>query len=57
MTANPFGRAVFDAGPPSKLTVQPGEPFRLGFGILIHAGPAEASVDLAGAYQDYLGLL
>jgi hypothetical protein len=54
MAANPFGRAVFDAGPPSKLTVQPGEPFHLGFGVLLHAGVSEDSADLAAAYRDYL---
>ncbi|UCD53320.1 MAG: PmoA family protein [Phycisphaerales bacterium] len=56
MAANPFGRAVFNAGPPSKLTVRPGELFHLGFGVLLHAGVSEDSVDLAAAYQDYLDL-
>ncbi len=56
MAANPFGRKVFDAGSASKLYVQAGDPFRLGFGILIHAGADEDSVDLNAAYQDYLRL-
>ncbi len=57
MTANPFGRSVFDAGPPNKTVVPPNESFHLGFGILLHAGPSPDSLDLAAAWQDYLRLL
>jgi hypothetical protein len=57
MTANPFGNSVFDAGPPSRTMVQPRESFHLGFGVLLHAGASQESVDLAAAYQDYLDTL
>ena len=57
MTANPFGRAAFGAGPASKVLVRQKESFHLSYGILVHAGASEAAVDLPGAYQDYLGVL
>jgi hypothetical protein len=57
MVANPFGRDAFGKGDPSKVNVEAGWPFRLRFGILIHAGDSEARVDLREAYQDYLRLL
>ncbi len=57
MTANPFGRAAFRAGPTSKLTVRKTEPFHLSYGILIHASESEQDVDLAAAYRDYLDVL
>lgn len=57
MTANPFGRDAFDAGPTSKVLVKEKEPFHLSYGILVHAGASEDAVDLPGAYQDYLRAL
>ena len=56
VAANPFGRAAFSAGPPSKVVVRPGADLRLRFGILIHASENEEDVDLAVAYQDYLAI-
>ena len=56
MAANPFGREVFHAGPSSRLPVEVGRPFHLGFGVLIHAGIDEDSVDLSSAHRDYVGL-
>jgi methane monooxygenase PmoA-like len=56
MAANPFGQEVFNAGPSSKLRVGAGRPFRLAFGVLIHAGKGEDSVDFDAAYQDYVKL-
>jgi Family of unknown function (DUF6807) len=56
MAANPFGREVFDAGSLSKLRVEAGQPFRLGFGVLVHTGKGQDSVDLDAAYQDYVEL-
>lgn len=47
MVANPFGRSVFRKGAGNRTEVPPGQPFRLRFNILIHAGPAEASFDPA----------
>jgi hypothetical protein len=57
MVANPFGRDAFDKGESSEIKVEAGRPFRLRFGVLIHAGDREESVDLRQAYQDYLRLL
>jgi hypothetical protein len=57
MTANPFGRAAFRAGPPSKVTVKQGQPFRLSYGILLHAHPNKNDLDLPAAYQDYVNAL
>lgn len=54
LEANPFGRAAFHKGPPSKVTVEPGEKLRLRYGILIHSGPPDSQSDHAAAYQDYL---
>lgn len=54
LEANPFGRAAFHKGEPSKVVVKPGEKLRLRYGILIHSGPVGSSPDLAAAYQDYL---
>jgi len=51
MVANPFGRDAFGKGQKSQVVVKRGEPFRLCFGILIHAGASEGSVDLQGAYE------
>ena len=55
VTANPFGRAAFDAGPSSKVVVRPSSHLRLRFGIRIHVAANEDDVDLPAAYQDYLG--
>ena len=57
MTANPFGRAAFRAGPASKVVVKRGEPFRLSYGILLHANDNEEEMDLPAAYHDYLTVL
>jgi hypothetical protein len=56
MAANPFGQEVFHAGPSSQLRVEAGRPFRLKFGVLIHVGQGEDSVDLDAAYRDYVKL-
>jgi hypothetical protein len=54
MVANPFGRSVFKKGPAQRTEVPPGRPFRLRFGILLHAGHSEDHFDAAAAYQDFL---
>ncbi len=56
MAANPFALEAFKAGPTSRTYVRPGRPFHLSFGIFIHAGADENSVDLKIAYADYLNL-
>jgi len=57
VAANPFGRAVFGAGPTSRVMVDRGEPFRLAFGILIHACATEDDIDFSAAYRDYVDVL
>ncbi len=54
LAANPFGRRAFRKGPPSKVTVEPGDSLRLRYGILLHSGPEDSQPDLAAAYKDYL---
>ncbi len=54
MAANPFGGSVFKQGPVRRTEVKPGQSLRLRFGILIHAGEGEGTVQLTSAYQDYL---
>lgn len=56
VAANPFGRAAFKAGPPSKIVVSPDAPLRLRFGILVHSSAMEQDVDLAAAYHNFLDL-
>lgn len=56
LAANPFGRAAFKKGEPSKVVVKPGEEFRLRYGILIHADEDGKLPDLNAADSDYLKL-
>jgi hypothetical protein len=49
LVANPFGRRAFTKGEASKVTVKAGEPFRLRFGVLVHAGAA----DVKAAYDEW----
>ncbi|HAK94686.1 MAG TPA: hypothetical protein DCM87_06705 [Planctomycetes bacterium] len=53
MAANPFGRNAFTGGEKSAVVVKKGEPFRLRFGVLIHAGPPGRDVDLAAEYEHF----
>lgn len=53
MAANPFGRAAFEGGEPSRIEVKPGETLRVGFGVCVYSG--EASAD--EAYSTYLDLI
>ena len=54
LVANPFGRKALTKGPESRVVVSPGETFRLGFGVFLHAGPESADPDLPAAYRDLL---
>jgi hypothetical protein len=54
VAANPFGRKALTGGEPSRVVVKKGETFRLRFGVLLHASPADRPADLAAAYKDYL---
>ena len=56
IAANPFGRKAFTKGAPSKVVVEPGEKFRLRYGVWIHDGPPDAPPDLEAAYKTYLSL-
>lgn len=59
LVANPFGQKAF--GKPDQsagsIIVKPGKSFRLRFGILIHAAPADATIELNAAYADYLKII
>lgn len=54
MVANPFGRAAFDQGEPSRVTVAPGEALRLRYGVLVHGAAAGENVDLDRAFERYV---
>jgi SAM-dependent methyltransferase len=49
MAANPFGRRAFTGGEASQVFVEPEEPFRLRWGILVHGG----EIDPAREYEEY----
>ena len=53
MAANPFGRQAFTKGEASAVVVKRGEPFRLRFGLLIHASTADQNVDLEAEYAHF----
>jgi hypothetical protein len=57
MVANPFARKALGKGEPSKVVVQPGEPFRLRWVILVHSSPTGQTVDIGKACRDGLDLL
>jgi hypothetical protein len=57
LVANPFGRKVFTGGEPSRVVVQPDKTLRLCYGVLLHAGPADAAPELESAYKDFVQLL
>jgi hypothetical protein len=60
MVANPFGQSVFKKGPVGANNHSPlpsDRPFRLRFGILIHAAPGEDDFDPVVAYRDYLKII
>ncbi|WP_197440896.1 DUF6807 family protein [Thalassoglobus neptunius] len=54
MTANLFGREAMKQGERSRITVQPGEEFRLRYAVFVYAVPAERTIDIEHFYQDYL---
>lgn len=56
VAANPFGRKALTRGAASEVFVKKGEPFRLRFGVLLHASPIDKPIDLAEAYKDYVKL-
>lgn len=53
LVANPFGRKAFTKGDPSRVVVNPGEPFRLRFGLYVHQG----ETDRAAIYRAWLSSL
>ena len=54
MVANPFGRAAFDRGEKSRVTVAPGEELRLRYGVLVHGGEGGDNVDIERAFERYV---
>jgi hypothetical protein len=54
MVANPFGRAAFKEGKPSRVTVAPGEALRLRYGVLVHGAAAGENADLDRAFERYV---
>jgi hypothetical protein len=56
LVANPFGRAAFHEGEPSRVVVRPSESLRLRYGVLVHSSPSNQPADIAAAYKDYIKL-
>lgn len=54
LAANPFGQKVFGDAEASRVPVRAGEDFRLRFGVLLHANPADQQFDPQAAYEAYL---
>lgn len=50
IAANPFGRQAMKKGLPSRVTVKPGEPLRLRYGILVHG----STPDLGKVHHQYV---
>jgi hypothetical protein len=53
VVANPFGRKAMTKGEESRVVVRRGEPFRLGFAVLLHASADATGFDPSAAYRDY----
>ncbi len=51
LAVNPFGRAAFTQGEPSRIVVQPGETFRLRFGVYVHESALEAECPVTDIYR------
>jgi len=54
IAANPFGRAAFTGGEPSRVEVAPGTEFRLAFGVCVYSRDAGIGPDANEAYAEYL---
>ena len=57
LLANPFSKNAFEGGKKMKTVVKKGEKFKIGFGVLLHAGAKAGDVDLKAAYHDYLKVI
>lgn len=57
LVVNPFGQQAFHQGPASAVVVKSGESFQLRFGVLLHAGPPETTLDLPAAFADFVNQL
>jgi len=53
LAVNPFGRAAFTKGEPSRVVVKPGEPLSLRFGVYVHESASEADCSIANIYQNF----
>lgn len=56
LVMNPFGRQHFTDEPASTIVVEPGEEFRLRYGVLFHWGESLDEFDPAAAYKAYVEL-
>lgn len=54
LEANPFGREAFGKGEKSRVPVQPGEEFRLRYGVFVHATPQGQSPNFAEEYTNFV---
>ena len=54
LEANPFGRKAFGKGEESRVLVQPGEEFRLRYGVFVHASSQGQAPNIAREYANYV---
>lgn len=54
LAVNPFGRRAFTKQEASRVTVPPGQSFRLRFGVVIHESAAEVEYSPDAAYRTFL---
>jgi hypothetical protein len=56
LEANPFGRAAFGKGEPSRIVVKPGDSLRLRYGVLVHSSREDNPTNVVAAYKEYVEL-
>lgn len=53
LAVNPFGRAAFTKGEPSRVVIPPGETLTLNFGVYVHESADESGCSLKDIYQQF----
>lgn len=54
LAVNPFGRAAFTKGEPSRVVIPPGETLTLHFGVYVHESADESGCSLKDLYRQYI---
>jgi hypothetical protein len=53
LVANPFGRKAFTKGEESRITVNAGDEFQLGFTVFVYEAPENDPPDIQAIFQKY----